>query len=476
MAVLNYMLERSRGYKVRGQIMEGLKDQMKPLRSRGGYWGRVASARVFCDSARRRWSRPSAPVRPPAPPPSLRWLRAARPRPLHVARPAAAVGWDPRGGSGGGGGGSRGSGDGGGGPGGGARERQEQARPLSGCRAAACAPAGGSCGCRAARCSLRSSSSPSRPRCSTPPGAGGRALPPAHPPPAPEPPARRSRAPAPGLRFPGPRVPPTPGLPALPTPPQRRAASGPRVRAISYRKVHALNILRALFRDTPLGENIIPYVADGAKAEILGFTSPVWAKTIGKIATCLELQSAALQSTQSQEEFKLEDLKKLEPILKNILTYNKEFPFDVQPSPLRRILAPGEEEHLEFEEDEEEGGAGAGSPNSFPARVPVIGGHNIFVCGAEDRTQAAGMPGTLLPRLPSEPGMTLLTIRIEKIGLKDAGQCIDPYITVSVKDLNGIDLTPVQDTPVASRKEDTYVHFNVDIELQKHIEKLTKGL
>lgn len=41
--------------------------------------------------------------------------------------------------------------------------------------------------------------------------------------------------------------------------------------------------------------------------------------------------------------------------------------------------------------------------------------------------------GTLLPRLPSEPGMTSLTIRIEKIGLKDAGQCIDPYITVSVK-------------------------------------------
>lgn len=42
-------------------------------------------------------------------------------------------------------------------------------------------------------------------------------------------------------------------------------------------------------------------------------------------------------------------------------------------------------------------------------------------------------------------------------------------------DLNGIDLTPVQDTPVALRKEDTYVHFNVDIEIQKHVEKLTKG-
>ncbi|KAF3823099.1 hypothetical protein GH733_010535 [Mirounga leonina] len=190
-------------------------------------------------------------------------------------------------------------------------------------------------------------------------------------------------------------------------------------------------------------------------------------KTIGKIATCLELRSAALQS---QEEFKLEDLKKLEPILKNILTYNKEFPFDVQPVPLRRILAPGEEENLEFEEDEEEGGAGAGSPDSFPARVPVFALQLL-----QSSLFALLSSGTLLPRLPSEPGMTSLTIRIEKIGLKDAGQCIDPYITVSVKDLNGIDLTPVQDTPVASGKEDTYVHFNVDIELQKHVEKLTKG-
>ncbi|CAB1340503.1 unnamed protein product, partial [Coregonus sp. 'balchen'] len=133
-------------------------------------------------------------------------------------------------------------------------------------------------------------------------------------------------------------------------------------------------------------------------------------KTLGKFATCLEMRSAALQCTQSQEEFKLEDLKKLELIIKNILTYNKDFPFDVQPVPLRRILAPGEEENLEVEEEEEDA-TGAGSPESSPNRVP----------------------GTLLPRLPSEPGMSLLTIKIDKIGLKDAGQCIDPYMTVSVK-------------------------------------------
>ncbi|XP_075060252.1 tRNA (32-2'-O)-methyltransferase regulator THADA isoform X2 [Mixophyes fleayi] len=42
-------------------------------------------------------------------------------------------------------------------------------------------------------------------------------------------------------------------------------------------QVHALNILRAVFRDTHLGENVIPYVGEGTQAAILGFTSPVWA-------------------------------------------------------------------------------------------------------------------------------------------------------------------------------------------------------
>ncbi|XP_077409349.1 axin interactor, dorsalization-associated protein isoform X2 [Vanacampus margaritifer] len=177
-------------------------------------------------------------------------------------------------------------------------------------------------------------------------------------------------------------------------------------------------------------------------------------KTLGKIATCLEMRSISLQSTQSTEEFKLEDLKKLESIIKNILTYNKEFPFDVQPVPLRKILAPGEEENMELEG--EDAAAVAGSTEAFPPRAPAS-------------------QGTLLPRLPSEPGMTLLTIRIEKIGLKDAGQCIDPYMTISAKDSNGMDLNPVQDTPVATKKEDIYIHFSMDVDIQKHLEKLPKG-
>ncbi|XP_046339064.2 thyroid adenoma-associated protein homolog [Haliotis rufescens] len=42
-------------------------------------------------------------------------------------------------------------------------------------------------------------------------------------------------------------------------------------------QVHSLNILRALFRDTRLGEDVVPYIADGLKAAILGFKSQVWA-------------------------------------------------------------------------------------------------------------------------------------------------------------------------------------------------------
>ena len=41
--------------------------------------------------------------------------------------------------------------------------------------------------------------------------------------------------------------------------------------------------------------------------------------------------------------------------------------------------------------------------------------------------------GTLLPPPEMVPGKTLVTMRIEEIGLKDASQYIDPFITITVK-------------------------------------------
>ncbi|XP_052228091.1 thyroid adenoma-associated protein homolog isoform X2 [Dreissena polymorpha] len=50
-------------------------------------------------------------------------------------------------------------------------------------------------------------------------------------------------------------------------------------------KVHALNILRALYKDSRLKDDVAPYVADGLKVAILGFKSPLW--TVRNSATLL---------------------------------------------------------------------------------------------------------------------------------------------------------------------------------------------
>ena len=45
-------------------------------------------------------------------------------------------------------------------------------------------------------------------------------------------------------------------------------------------QVHALNILRALFRDTRLAEDVFPFIADGMKAAVQGYMSQLWSVCI----------------------------------------------------------------------------------------------------------------------------------------------------------------------------------------------------
>lgn len=167
-------------------------------------------------------------------------------------------------------------------------------------------------------------------------------------------------------------------------------------------------------------------------------------KILGKIALCLELRCQALQVPGSSEGISLDDLKKIEATLKNLFKQrSKDFPVDV--------LAAQIESHNN-------------KPNKL---LPDLDN--------EEERQPLRERGSLLPEPVSFSGKPVLTIRILKIGLKDAKQYIDPYISVYVKDNLGADLTTHQDTPVANCKEDTYVVFNVDVHIQKTLDSLPPG-
>ncbi|KAK3580872.1 hypothetical protein CHS0354_032933 [Potamilus streckersoni] len=164
-------------------------------------------------------------------------------------------------------------------------------------------------------------------------------------------------------------------------------------------------------------------------------------RVLSKIAICLDLRCKALLHQGAIEGISLDDLKKIESTFKKLLnTRSKDFPVDVVAAQLQAQTAPTNQ----FYENE----------------------------GDEQRERAKG---SLLPKPIHFGGKSVLTIRIEKIGLKDATQYIDPHIQVSVKDSQGSDLTSLQDTPVAIAKEDNYVIFNMDVHIQKSIDSLPPG-
>ncbi|XP_028398495.1 axin interactor, dorsalization-associated protein-like [Dendronephthya gigantea] len=162
---------------------------------------------------------------------------------------------------------------------------------------------------------------------------------------------------------------------------------------------------------------------------------------IAKVAACLHLRSRFLQNLQD-EEITLDDIRQLCLVLENILSEENEI---------------------------------------FPIKVdlpePVFQTNNNLILEEEvqkDQESSKDL-GKLLPRIPYKKGYHRLTIKIVKIGLKDTSEFINPFITVSVKGPDNVDITVPQNTPTAKRKEDRDIHFDSNVELQTAIEDLPEG-
>lgn len=70
---------------------------------------------------------------------------------------------------------------------------------------------------------------------------------------------------------------------------------------------------------------------------------------------------------------------------------------------------------------------------------------------------------------------TTVSIKIEKIGLKEATQYLDPFISVKLVDANGKEVEESIDTPVANKKHENYIDFDYKLDFKTPKESFPKG-
>uniref|UniRef100_H2YCD6 C2 Aida-type domain-containing protein n=1 Tax=Ciona savignyi TaxID=51511 RepID=H2YCD6_CIOSA len=175
-------------------------------------------------------------------------------------------------------------------------------------------------------------------------------------------------------------------------------------------------------------------------------------KILLKIAACLEIRSANLNSVNSSEDIKLEDLRKL--ISGAIVSEMNLF------VPLLAILTiPFYSRHLK-----------SSTSNTTSRNEDMADKESCFPVLTLDLTDHS-----LLPKLKATTGQNLIMVRLQKIGLKDATELIDPYFTISCKDATAVDLCQRQNTPVASGRVENYLTFGFDIHIQVPFENMPKG-
>lgn len=68
-------------------------------------------------------------------------------------------------------------------------------------------------------------------------------------------------------------------------------------------QVHACNILRALYRETKLGEGVFPFVSDGVVVAINGFHSDSWA--VSRLHLCNVITYCYIFSLKPEDSYLL---------------------------------------------------------------------------------------------------------------------------------------------------------------------------
>eukprot|EP00811_Abedinium_folium_P033239 NODE_6218_length_1692_cov_10.115655.p1 GENE.NODE_6218_length_1692_cov_10.115655~~NODE_6218_length_1692_cov_10.115655.p1 ORF type:complete len:291 (+),score=55.35 NODE_6218_length_1692_cov_10.115655:62-934(+) len=159
--------------------------------------------------------------------------------------------------------------------------------------------------------------------------------------------------------------------------------------------------------------------------------------TMHRLVLCL---SARIQTLQTMEEtITSTDMKLLEPVFESLFTGNEPKVFPIEPSKFQRAQPV----------------------------TPSTGGE--IVCGDGDEAHSSDWHLSQAA-LRSVTG-TVVAIRIEKIGLKDAQDYIDPFMTILVADPRTTLLDSHQ-TPIAKERGARQLMFNHQVYLKRSFEDM----
>merc|ERR1739838_2379 len=171
-------------------------------------------------------------------------------------------------------------------------------------------------------------------------------------------------------------------------------------------------------------------------------------KILQKVVVCIRIRLSTIRGNDSDLEIPLEEIKRLNPVLRNFINMQPhDFPDDInqriKKQPLPDLLASELDSSLQERDT--------------------------------NSKRLSQKYSTLLPKLTPEPGKHYISVRIIKMGLKDAPYLTDPFVQITCKDNIGVDLCSAQSTPTPSHQDDLYLYFNVDVELQLPLEHFPTG-